>query len=188
MSRRSLLAAVGPICALLVLAALPSDAFTAIQPAAHTTVSTTGASTTTSLYLGNFGKKKEPQEDLSYIETRDMIPPDGYPALAHGGLSNASSIDARTCPPAAGPIPDTVSTTQWRNKRRAGARRHAAKSSSLSFRNYVGNATAPRHIIEQYKQVRGENNASVKPFLPTPSLIACYPGRFIILFGTALIL
>ena len=72
MSRRSLLAAVGPICALLVLAALPSDAFTAIQPAAHTTVSTTGASTTTSLYLGNVGKKKEPQEDLSYIETRDM--------------------------------------------------------------------------------------------------------------------
>ena len=72
MSRRSLLAAVGPICALLVLAAHPSDAFTAIQPAAHTTVSTTGASTTTSLYLGNFGKKKEPQEDLSYIETRDL--------------------------------------------------------------------------------------------------------------------
>ena len=72
MSRRSLLAAVGPICALLVLAAHPSDAFTAIQPAAHTTASTTGASTTTSLYLGNFGKKKEPQEDLSYIETRDL--------------------------------------------------------------------------------------------------------------------
>uniref|UniRef100_A0A6U0LAT3 Uncharacterized protein n=1 Tax=Minutocellus polymorphus TaxID=265543 RepID=A0A6U0LAT3_9STRA len=70
MSRRSLLAAVGPICALLVLAAHPSDAFTTIQPAAHT-VSTTGASAT-SLYLGNFGKKKEPQEDLSYIETRDM--------------------------------------------------------------------------------------------------------------------
>jgi selenocysteine-specific elongation factor len=72
MSRRSLLAAVGPICALLVLAAHPSDAFTAIQPAAHATASTTGASTTTSLHLGNFGKKKGPQEDLSYIETRDL--------------------------------------------------------------------------------------------------------------------
>mmetsp|Transcript_26191 Transcript_26191/g.53653 ORF Transcript_26191/g.53653 Transcript_26191/m.53653 type:complete len:112 (-) Transcript_26191:254-589(-) len=27
---------------------------------------------TTAVYLGNFGKKKEPEEDLSYIESRDM--------------------------------------------------------------------------------------------------------------------
>lgn len=66
-ARRSLLAVVGPICALLLLAAYPSDAFTAIQPAANTV-----SSSSTSLYLGNFGKKKEPQEDLSYIETRDL--------------------------------------------------------------------------------------------------------------------
>ena len=66
-ARRSLLAAVGPICALLLLAAHPSDAFTAIQPAANTVFTSS-----TSLYLGNFGKKKEPQEDLSYIESRDM--------------------------------------------------------------------------------------------------------------------
>jgi hypothetical protein len=71
MSRRSLLAVVGPIiCALLLLAAHTSDAFTTIQPAARA-VSATGTSST-SLNLGNFGKKKEPQEDLSYIETRDL--------------------------------------------------------------------------------------------------------------------
>lgn len=70
MSRRSLLAVAGPICALLMLAAQPSDAFTAIQPAANAVSPT--ATSSTSLFLGNFGKKKEPQEDLSYIETRDL--------------------------------------------------------------------------------------------------------------------
>ncbi|KAL3763972.1 hypothetical protein ACHAW5_007591 [Stephanodiscus triporus] len=64
-------------CAVLVTAALilgGSDAFTtqSIQSRAALTAANGRDSSTTTTVLHQFGKKKAPAEDLSFIETRDL--------------------------------------------------------------------------------------------------------------------
>ena len=62
----AIFAFLGALCALL--SAGTTDAFV-VQSRASVQAPT---SSSTAVFLGNFGKKKEPEEDLSYIETRDM--------------------------------------------------------------------------------------------------------------------